>query len=267
MALRGCCGLLKYLVVLVNLICWLAGLLMLVLATWLIVNPQLLFRQQDSQFYLLLYTLLAVGSIMFIVGFLGCTGACRESQCMLVLFFCFLLLLLVAQIAAGAWAYTHEDRLDALIEDKVMNTVKKEYTADEAQAVTFDNVQKMLECCGAKNAADWALSSYNQKNPDGGYEIMISSSIESYRVPPSCCLPELSPDECDRATQLKGPIFSQLKTSIYTEGCAMKIVQWKEENKSTLALICVAIVSLELMGLLFSIVLCCAIRSVDRYKA
>ncbi|XP_059491050.1 CD9 antigen-like [Neocloeon triangulifer] len=271
MALRGCCGLLKYIVVIVNLVFWLAGLAILGLATWLIVDPRMYtsLLDEEQNYFISLYILLIVGALMFIIGFLGCTGAFRESQCMLVLFFCFLLIILVAEIAAGAWAYTHQDRLDALIEDSVMTTVKRDYTDGPSRARTFDTVQQRLECCGAKGPSDWALSTFNQKNPSSGFEIMISSAIESYKVPTSCCSGDPESEECQAATEIKGPLTGAIlkQVSIFSEGCTAKILQWKVDNTPTFVLIFVGIIALELFGLLFSIVLCCAIRSMDRYKA
>lgn len=41
--------------------------------------------QDESSYYIGIYLFLAVGLLMFIVGFLGCCGAIKESQCMLVL--------------------------------------------------------------------------------------------------------------------------------------------------------------------------------------
>jgi hypothetical protein len=48
----------------------------------------------------------------------------------------------VAEIAAGAWAYCHEDRLDALIEEQVMKTVKQDYS--EASGKSFDMLQQSV---------------------------------------------------------------------------------------------------------------------------
>jgi hypothetical protein len=38
----------------------------------------------ESSYYTGIYIFLAAGALMFVVGFLGCCGAYRESPCMLV---------------------------------------------------------------------------------------------------------------------------------------------------------------------------------------
>lgn len=53
-----------------------------------------------------------------------------------------LLIILVAEIAAGAWAFTHEERLDALIEERLISTVRQEYLEGTAASKTFDILQE-----------------------------------------------------------------------------------------------------------------------------
>lgn len=40
--------------------------------------------QDESNYYIGLYIFLAIGALMLIVAFLGCCGAFKESQCLLV---------------------------------------------------------------------------------------------------------------------------------------------------------------------------------------
>lgn len=80
--------------------------------------------QQQQNYIAGLYIILAAGGLLMIVSFLGCCGAFRESQCMLIGFFGCLLVVVVAQIAAGAWLYSNSDRLESILHDSVMVTVK-----------------------------------------------------------------------------------------------------------------------------------------------
>lgn len=56
-------------------------------------------------------------------------------------FFCFLLIILVAEIAAGAWAYAKSDSLKKLVHESVTTTVRQEYGLIESRTVTFDAIQ------------------------------------------------------------------------------------------------------------------------------
>ena len=98
----------------------------IVLAVWMLVDQRILvsFAHEQNNFYSGIYILLAGSSLMLIVAFLGCCGAFRESQGMLVGFLSCLLVVIVAQIAAAAWLYTNGDRLEQLIRAHSINTIK-----------------------------------------------------------------------------------------------------------------------------------------------
>lgn len=61
-----------------------------------------------KDFYVGCYLLIAVGALMSLLGFLGCCGALRKSQCMLTSFFILLVVVFCGQLACAILAYTHQ---------------------------------------------------------------------------------------------------------------------------------------------------------------
>jgi len=57
-------------------------------------------------------------------------------------FFCFLLIIVVAEIAAVVWAYSNSDRLEGYVETSVRSTVQDEYGVVDTRTKTFDTIQK-----------------------------------------------------------------------------------------------------------------------------
>ncbi|MEQ2215392.1 hypothetical protein XENOCAPTIV_000515 [Xenoophorus captivus] len=55
------------------------------------------------------YILIGVGAFSMLMGFVGCLGAIYEIRCLLGLYFTCLLLILIAQIAAGALIYFQKE--------------------------------------------------------------------------------------------------------------------------------------------------------------
>lgn len=51
---------------------------------------------------------------------------------------------MVAQIAAGAWAFHNKDKLDDIVRASVKYSVQEEYgqSSMSSRTVTFDNIQK-----------------------------------------------------------------------------------------------------------------------------
>ncbi|XP_026482691.1 CD9 antigen-like, partial [Ctenocephalides felis] len=122
----------------------LVGLAVLILAVWMLSDPTfyLSMTQDESNYYIGIYIFLAAGALMLVVAFLGCCGAFRENTCMLVSFFCCLLIILVAEIAAGAWVYYNADRLEGMVRASVKATVQEEYGIIQSRTITFDAIQK-----------------------------------------------------------------------------------------------------------------------------
>nr|DAA34623.1 TPA_inf: tetraspanin [Amblyomma variegatum] len=102
--------------------------------------------------------LIVVGSIVFLVAFLGCCGAMQESYCMLMLFSVFLFLILVAEIAAGALGFVYKGKVDNIATDKFIQTMK-DYNrgGGKMQPVheAWDFIQHQLQCCGVNGPEDW----------------------------------------------------------------------------------------------------------------
>ena len=55
----------------------------LALSIWLVLDDTVILMSKDDNYLSGTYILLIAGSLMTIIGFLGCCGALRESQCRL----------------------------------------------------------------------------------------------------------------------------------------------------------------------------------------
>ncbi|XP_003699639.1 CD9 antigen [Megachile rotundata] len=267
MVLSECYGFVKYALIAVNFIFWAVGLAAVVLAVWMLTDQTFLMSltQEQHNFNAGVYILLSAGILMLIVAFLGCCGAFRESQCMLVAFFSCLLVVIVAQIAAGAWLYSNRNRLEELVKSSVINTVKNQYGEDSSHTDAVDAFQSSLGCCGATGPSDWTGSKYATRDPSIPVSITVSGDANSvYKVPKSCCKDKESVD-CKADRNIK--VASTVSPAIYNEGCIDKLMDVLNHQQDNVIIVTSVIGILELLGLIFSLVLCCAIGSSDRYKA
>ncbi|XP_026812035.1 CD82 antigen-like [Rhopalosiphum maidis] len=263
MALTGCYAFMKHVVTLLNILYLSCGLLLMLLAVWMWVDPtfSLSMVQDEASYYTGVYLILFVGTLLLIVGFLGCAAAISESQCSLVLYFCLLLAVLVAQISAAVWMYANNDKLVELVRYTVKTTVQSEYGSIEGRTETFDAIQSGFECCGASGPSDWAGSKYNNPQTES-LELAISSPEQSYKIPASCCKGD--PKQCsDAQTAVASGPISEL---IYSEGCTEKLLYTSRKSMIIFLVLLVAIGSVEFFGLVLALILCCAIRAVNTYK-
>ncbi|KAJ9582598.1 hypothetical protein L9F63_023057 [Diploptera punctata] len=221
--------------------------------------------QDESSYQTGLYLFLAVGALMFFVAFLGCCGAFKESPCMLLTFFCFLLIIVVAEIAAMAWAYNNSARLEEYVRETVKSTVQEEYGVVDSRTRTFDKIQEGLMCCGANGPRDWASSKYNKADRNM-FDLAVTSTLQVYKVPESCCHPEVTKDVCKSARSVSG-IAAAVSNIIHSEGCIDKLIDTLKSHMNIVIGVGIFIGVVECLGLIFSLVLCCGIRNNDRYKA
>ncbi|XP_030634487.1 tetraspanin-2a [Chanos chanos] len=197
----------KYLLFIFNFIFWLLGLAVLAIGLWLRFDPdttKLLTEEGAPEtFFIAVYVLTGVGGIMMLVGFFGCCGAVRESQCLLGSFFACLLIIFGAEVAAGVFGF--------LYKDKVIEEVQSFYsssTEENGNNTSVASIYHSVLCCG-----------------------------DSSPSPPLCPDSELEKD------------------------CLKAIDDFFHEKLFIIGYVAIGIAAVMIIGMIFSMVLCCAIRN------
>ncbi|XP_076861023.1 CD9 molecule b isoform X2 [Brachyhypopomus gauderio] len=153
MGLGGGLSFLKYMVFAFNFLFWLAGTALLAIALWLRFDKSTsdIFQisGSPSTFLTGVYILIVAAALMMVVGFLGCCGAIRESPLMLGLFFVFLFIIFIGEVAAGIWALSNKDKIVKDVKDFYTETYKNYQTSkQEALKEALRVIQYSLQCCG-----------------------------------------------------------------------------------------------------------------------
>ncbi|XP_075712133.1 CD9 antigen [Rhinoderma darwinii] len=163
MPVKGGTKCIKYLLFAFNFIFWLAGTAVLAIGLWLRFDNQTktMFESDNnpSSFYTGVYILIGAGALMMLVGFLGCCGAIQESECMLGLFFAFLLVIFAIEIAAGIWGFANKDKVVEELQTFYRETYKK-YLVDKEDSLreTLKSIHFALDCCGEVGSVESFLS-------------------------------------------------------------------------------------------------------------
>ncbi|KAG8126750.1 hypothetical protein E2320_021846 [Naja naja] len=160
--------------------------------------------------------LLAVGTLIFCITFVGCLGALRDLMLMLKMFAWILLIIFILQVVAAVLGFIFSG---------------------------------MFKCCGVHSYKDWSQNIYfdcRDSNP----------SLEHCAVPFSCCLQDkevMLNTMCGYGTQnLKG---WQAENLVYTEGCLEKIVHWGRSNLLLMAGLAFGLLVLEVVIFLLAVML------------
>ncbi|XP_053182255.1 CD82 antigen-like [Scomber japonicus] len=196
------------------------------------------------------YILIGVGALSMLMGFLGCLGAIYEIRCLLGLYFTCLLLVLLAQITAGALIYFQKtvlhDEMSKIVTKVLDNYPGNNSTTEQA----WDFIQRNMHCCGWNNYEDW----------NGNMIVTNSSRL-------------LFPCSCQNISLITGNFsdsgFCEAQTPewpVYDTGCAVSVESWLITNIWVVLGICLAVALIELLGMSLSICLCRNIHTADYSK-
>ncbi|XP_007519165.1 CD82 antigen isoform X1 [Erinaceus europaeus] len=258
----ACIKVTKYFLFLFNLLFFILGAVILGFGLWILVDKSSFISVLQASSRTLnvgAYVFISVGSVTLLMGFLGCFGAVNEVRCLLGLYFTFLLLILIVQVAAGALFYFNMGKLKQEMGD-IVGEVIRNYKAPPESSLqkAWDYVQHQAKCCGWENFSNWTSN----------VELM---NYTSPTIPCSC---NKSSDDsrpvmggfCEVSSNGTQSGNNPMDWPVYTEGCMEKVQAWLQENLGAILGVCVGIAIVELLGMILSICLCRHVHSEDYSK-
>jgi len=255
-----------------------AGLALIAILLWVRFDPSVAMQlgEDSGPFHTGIYVMIGVAVLIAVVGFLGCCGAVRQSQCLLGTFFAFLLIILVIEIAVGTWSWENRGELIRLLREDTRRSVHNYGRASNSsdpfnfnRTATFDNIQRQFKCCGADSYADWASSFYNGVGGVVPLELGIGGVSPVYRLPDSCCV-EPGSEQCQTYQRIDHDNPQDPKVAqnyIYLKGCFGELEAAVKEMSPYIYGGVLGVGIIQILGMTFSMILCCAMRKIDDYKA
>ncbi|BHF66665.1 hypothetical protein SprV_0200968700 [Sparganum proliferum] len=180
----------------------------------------------------LIYALICVGSLTIIVALFGCCGAYHESACLIGTYFACLVIILCVEVAVGVLGFIYREQTEERIVKAMHNVISswfQETSTGEAEAQKIANrdfIQAVMKCCGGNGPGDYPAY-----------------------IPPSCCPSQLDP--C--------PL-----TAAFSIGCYEASSRAVQSNFMAVIAAILAAVAFKLIGLFFSLILCCSVMHHDR---
>lgn len=229
MGLDSCMKCIKYALFIFNFIFWLIGVVLLGFGLYILINPMInkaFFDQADYNdvVHKISLAIIILGSIIMLLGFLGCCGSILENKCMLLVFFVLMTLIFLVVLVGGLVLVFMKNQViekAAVAFDRDMMNLTANYklpNPDEKRINITDTYHRHFRCCGSKGPSDF--------------------SDDTSQVPASC--------------KEDGRVFQS--------GCTEKLKEYlgKYWLKTIIAIFTTAFVTL--IGMIFSMLLCCALR-------
>ncbi|XP_077460902.1 tetraspanin 34a [Stigmatopora argus] len=243
-----CSGFLKMMMFIFNGTIFLAGAAILGVGIWVKVDSNSFMGILDSveelpsevsQVASVAYLLIAVGAVLLVIGFLGCCGAVRESRCMLLTFFCIVLIIFLVEVAGAVVLLVFKDLAEQVfesVEDEVRKGISGQFGSDESLTTIWNTTMQALHCCGYRNYTDFDGSPFQVQMGDLFY-------------PPQCCNGTSVGDTCSRSSV---ELAAHLQL---VDGCFKKLLQLIEENAVIIAGVALGIAALEIAAMVVSMIL------------
>ena len=149
----------KYLLFFFNLLFWLSGLILIVTGAVIKVKYGDYLTFADNKYADAALFLISVGVIVFVIAFLGCCGAIRDSEMsykMVTTFAVLLVIIFVLEIAAAVLGFEYQTKVEGIVEE-ALNRGIKNYHKEKGAKEFYDWLQTELRCCGNHGQSDWGV--------------------------------------------------------------------------------------------------------------
>ncbi|XP_015604402.1 CD63 antigen [Cephus cinctus] len=226
----------KYLLCAVNSLFVITGVMIISVGTTIYAIYEDFSHFLDPSYFSPATVLIVVGAMIFVIAFLGCCGAIKESTCMILVFAVSLSLVLVMEFAAAISAYALQGGIKSLLAEHI-NATMYDYEQNSEAKVAVDFMQSRLRCCGFDSYLDW-------KN-------VLSDETNGQGVPDSCCAWNTVVNEFNNITECAG---------IYEEGCIGRLSIIVHRSALYLGTGAIAIALIQMTGIMFACMLGKAVR-------
>lgn len=241
---------LKFIMFGFNVVFWLIGGAMLGLGIWMAVDPDALndlgavesAGMDNEMWAIAVYTFIAIGALVFLLGFLGCWGACISESSSIALWIYSILvgLIILAEIAVVILVAIYWGSVNDSVAQAMYNDVRTKYIDDnpeDALYTSWNVMQTEWECCGSYNYTDYIDSAYD-------HDAVPASVV----VPQSCCTDTEHLTECQSLSN---------KDYVHSKGCYDAMKEFLDKNAPIIIGVTCGFAALQIIGLIFA---CCLIH-------
>ncbi|XP_017291314.1 tetraspanin-1 [Kryptolebias marmoratus] len=231
----SCCPFVRLMMVLFNLLVFIAGLVLLAVGIWVSVDGspflQLLgpFSRRDQPFVNVGFFCISAGAILVLVGLLGSCGARKESKCLLISFFSIILIIFVAEVAAGVVALFYSSFAERILEPWATRALRNDYGRDPEVTQLWNSTMTEFGCCGFSGYSDFLGSEFLDQNRG--------------ELPPSCCWTNAAP--CRPEDAARSPV----------QGCFRLVLTLLRQQSVTVGGVATGVTALQAAGLMVSVYL------------
>ncbi|XP_072294984.1 tetraspanin-1 [Eucyclogobius newberryi] len=233
----SCFNFVKVMMLLFNMLIFLGGLTLVAMGIWVSVDGSSFlsllgpFSTHGAQFVNVGFFCIAVGAVLVLMGLLGVCGSHCQSKCLLLLFFCVVLIIFIAEVAAAVVALAYSSFAEGILRAWATPALQEEYGSEPVVTKIWNTTMTELSCCGFTNFTDFEGSKF-EKMTQGHF-------------PLSCCSTESA--SCSREEAQQSNV----------QGCFKLILASLTEHANIVGGVAAGIAALEIAAMVVSMYLYC----------
>lgn len=243
----------KLLLTLFNIVFWIVGIALLGVGIWGVAELKYYLDLSETDYTSVPYTLIGVGSFMFVGGFFGCCALLKNISWLLKVYGLMVVLVFIGLLAAGCAGLLYRQPLKEDFESGLESAIIEYQGRDEHPDASLDTLQEELHCCGANDYGDW----HDLQNTTW------STTHARNMVPLSCCNNLANEEACETARNNEIEIRSGGTLQIYDEGCYDIVIDFLESKFLIIAGCAFGFAFFQIIGVVLS---CCLAKMINTNK-
>uniref|UniRef100_A0A3P8W6S7 Tetraspanin n=1 Tax=Cynoglossus semilaevis TaxID=244447 RepID=A0A3P8W6S7_CYNSE len=229
---------LKFLLFFYAIVWWLVGGFILAIGIYAEVERQR-YKTLEGIFLAPAIILILLGTVMFIVSFIGVLASLRDNLTLLKVFMYTLAICLILELLGGILALLFRNQTVELVNKNIRRGIRNYYDDLDFKNI-MDFVQMKFKCCGGQSHTDWSFNMYHDCSAPGPL---------ACGVPYTCCV-----------TRKVGVSFTVYKYRpwrylvdvIYIRGCTDAFFIWLTDNYKIMAGLLLGILLPQFFGVIVS---------------
>jgi len=212
--------------------------------------------------------IIVLGSVLLVIGFLGCCGAMKQVKLFLTCYAIVVALIIIFEIAITVYFIAFQKNFKDNFVPRLQEAVKNTYegplglmgnrTKPAPFSLAWDFLMYNFQCCGVEGNSDFdGAIKWDRTNPWGNPSV---PQTMAFRYPLTCCpLRNMQTDWNNLPIEQMNEAASCAinGTGVYETGCYNKLVDMLNSARTWVIVAAVVILVIELLTFIFTLALCC----------
>lgn len=227
-----------------------------------LLNPEITatYSQSLTNIQVFAVTLIVIGSVLLLIGFLGCCGAIKGFRFLHLIYAVVISLIIIAEVTVLILFVGYQNRFRIELVSRLQHSIQNYYVGtpigdrktSNPISLAWDFAQLNLQCCGAVTQNDFSRSTnWTRENP---YE----ANMANLMIPFTCCPMKVAPNWSQLPSDMSSANeCAKTGNGAYDRGCYDRLMDLIVVYKKNVVIGVAIVFVVEILAVIFAISLYC----------